>query len=591
VKSKISRLLLIVFLFGLALFVKCYSSTITTSLFHHHIDILNQICQIQTNQSLEFYLGRVEEIVFGPFFMVMTGIAFLIFAASFLEKSNSKIFGLAVFLYFIATKFDIIFWPPYGDSASGPFVEAWWLYKNHFDYVGLMHQLNFVEGGPRTYVYSIYPTFIALLWTLIPNIKIFLLVNHLFVFLFSAVTITFFRRILLKCYDNVTALLASLVVLALPLFQSQAEQINMEMPMVMFAIVSIYYLIEKRLGLACMFAALAALVKGVGVSIPMTVVAVGIYLFFFHPQTRHQKKILFWTILSLISFCTIFYLNHTIIKEEGAQSLVGYLQGWKEMRLLPAPYLFIGSFVTFLVILVAKMRPSKKGFIEIVADYYVPLVMFICCAAWFVVFLNSSGQMCRYRLLLAPFLLFGVFYCLEKFVPIKKLIHLILVVGVFIGLLNSYGIFFKPHPLSIHSVLERTLEYRNDLKLQMKLAKELQDHFKKFVIGAQFTIAQILFIPELGFVRDRLDVMIYEFPCNYGIKTFRGLQNEDILKTIWVGYKTPDQTLPGYPVSPRDKVIKVLECGDKSVTLFMGGEYIQQRWLAIVAHYLLNKGH
>ena len=170
-------------------------------------------------------------------------------------------------------------------------------------------------------------------------------------------------------------------------------------------------------------------------------------------------------------------------------------------------------------------------------------------------------------------------------------------VGLFVLIIlcfiNAYGVFYTPHPISIHSALERSLEYRNDQKVQLRIAKEIEEKFSEFTIGAQFTIAQVLALPELGYVHKKLDVMIYEFPCTYGIRVFKGVSELDLRKTLWVGFEMnlPPQmaSLKGYPVSPNDFIVAKIIFGNRQATLFIGGEYIEKIRMFVLQSMRLRK--
>ena len=138
----------------------------------------------------------------------------------------------------------------------------------------------------------------------------------------------------------------------------------------------------------------------------------------------------------------------------------------------------------------------------------------------------------------------------------------------------------RPLKANYHVLLERSLEYRNDLKLNRRLARLLEEKYKGYTIGAPFIVAQMLAFPELGYVQSPLDVVVYGMPITYGnIKKFDGLKKMDIMKTIWVGmsadfFSNGDFT---YPINRYDKVIENLMFGDNKVVLFMGGVAIEQK--------------
>ena len=116
------------FLIASSLLIKIFSPRAVENLYHSgKVDILNEWTDARGAQSLDFYAGRMEEVLFGPLSMVFSGLAFLLFSLKFLQGVKKIWFFAAVFLYLIFIKFEILFSPPYGDSASGPWMEAVWL--------------------------------------------------------------------------------------------------------------------------------------------------------------------------------------------------------------------------------------------------------------------------------------------------------------------------------------------------------------------------------------------------------------------------------------------------------------------------------
>ena len=127
--------------FCIFIFIKSRGVFLIESLYYAgKIEILNKLTGAVDIQPLNFYIGRTEETVFGPMREVISGLLFTILALMYLKKSSLKIFGITVFLYFIATRPEVLFYPPYGDAIGGPFAEALWLAKHSFDYAGLYYQ-------------------------------------------------------------------------------------------------------------------------------------------------------------------------------------------------------------------------------------------------------------------------------------------------------------------------------------------------------------------------------------------------------------------------------------------------------------------
>ncbi len=244
---------------------KYFTPAIITYLYEHFPSALKQLTGTETILSLDFYLGRMKTLYFGPLNLLSSGIAFLIFCLLYLKKASLRIFWIAVFLFLLAKKYMILPLPPYGDSASGPFIEAIWLKRHAFNYLELAKQPGFVNGGPKVYLFSLYPTFEAVLMKYIPSTQIIFVINHLIVFFFGAGVIALFRSIASRIFGGTQGLLLSLLVLSMPLFHSQVEAINIEMPTLFFSVLSIYFVLDRKIFWAALMAIIATMIKGVAI--------------------------------------------------------------------------------------------------------------------------------------------------------------------------------------------------------------------------------------------------------------------------------------------------------------------------------------
>ena len=557
-----------------------YFTPLAIGVFYRHAQFgpLNILAFSDGLQSLEFYLGRIEDFWNGPLAIVSSSIALLALGKIFLIDANPRKFFLSVFIFIIVTKFEAIFFPVYGELAAGPFAEAVWLLQNHFNYAALVGQPSFTEGGPKVYLSSIYPTFLAFLMRLTPSPQIFLIVLHLLIFAMMAAIATIFRNIFLKIFDRPVAFLSAVLLLSLPLAHSMGEMMSMEMMSVFFIMPSAYYLLNRRLALAGIFSILAVLVKGTSGFMSAAVLVVGVLLFFTE-KDRNRWPNLFWGAFpfgfGLLNLLILRIFVSPVQAPAGTISpLIGIRPLWATSWILVLLYaLSIAAFV------------GRKGWRNVVIKEYAPVVLFIIAGMWFALFLNVSVMGYRYQWQLMPFLVAGAIVAVSVFLPSAQ-VQRGLVLAILVGSLGSYGLFFKKGILSSeysYHKFERSLEYRNDLRMHWRLAKELESRFNGWTVGAPFVVAQKLAMPELGYVSKPLPVVIYGMSCTYGgIKNFSGLKNMDLLRTVWVGFLTNHMAAGmDYPIAKEDKVLEEVGYGDKKIKLFMGGVAIERMRLIV----------
>jgi len=558
------------------------------------IELLNRLTGSISRQSLNYYIGEMEVRVYGPLSMLMAGMVFLLICLNFLNHVNTRKFGLAVFVFLLITKIEVLLFPPYGDAASGPFMEAVWLLKHSFDYKALAQQPAFVFGGPKVYLFSLYPSYQALLMKVFSNVKLFLVVNHLLVFIFSATAVALFREILLKIYNHKVSMLVTLLFLALPLFQSQSEILNMEMPLLLFVMLTIYYMVNKNILMASLCSILAAMIKGVAIYLCGCVFLVSLLLFIFDKDHRLRFLTLFWGLLAILFVSLKMYAVFYILNDRGRVAMVGALEGWFWMKKLEVFYIYLASLILFIGIFIKQRfdKTLRVTFGSFFRRHYVETALFLCTAGWFALFVNSYGDQIRYRLILMPGIIFCLFYVFARLVRSRKVVHGMVTLGIGFSLICSYGLLYKPLNENADSIFERSLEYRNDLKLDMLISEKAQENYQHVTIGAPFTTAHILNFPELGYVTKDLDVMIYGYPCTYGgIKNFKGLKTIDIAKTVWIGLEV---ALPkgivfnkGYPINEYDRVLEEITVGPRKASFFMGGGSIEK--MRIVTNEALKR--
>ncbi len=546
--------------------------------------LLNALAQTKDNQNLDFYLGRIEENVTGPVSSMFAGLIFLLFCLTHLKKTRTFPYIVSVFIFLILSKLEVLSFPPWGDHVGGSLEEAVWLLRNHFDYVGLFHQPGSIYGGPKYFLFSIYPGAVALLMKICPTPQSFIMTAHLLTFAFAAMMVGLLRKIFLKLFDDTTAILGSLFLLSLPLFQTMMEMINMDMATTFFSFLSAYALIRQRFGWATILALVAVWTKGSGAAACGAVFLTCGLVFLFSQTHRYRPKLIVYGLLCLFMAFLQVYLRgkfvHTIdMHHNTVKFLCGLPHFWGHQ--------YLTSFFLFsLVGVVWLLIKDKKTEPDFVVKYYIPVVMLIESLCWFLLHLNVSIMGPRYKLTLTPFLLFGVVYAYVVVFKNKTFVKISLAIAILVSFFSVYG-FLEGERIDSHyyayNELERSLEYRNDLKLHQKLVREFETNFAGFTIGAPHVTAQILAFPEFGYVQKPLDVMMYGMNITFGgIKNFSGLRNVDLKKTIWIGFHdTTPHDFP-YPIDPMDRVVKTINVGDKQATLFMGGLALEKLYLSAV---------
>ncbi len=574
--------------------IKFYGPAATENLYNKgSFAVLDQISgNEESGRSLGYYQGKIEKVLLGPIKSVAAGIALLIICLIYLPQASSWKIGFTILIYLIATRFESLWGPIYGESITGPFTDAMWLYQNNLNYFGLLHQNTFVQGGVQIYPTSLYPFFLAVMMKLFPSAKLFLFVMHLLNFIQAAIIAVILRKMALKHFNTVTAMCVALLFVSLPLFQSMVEVVNMEMSCLFFGVLTIWFLAKGRWMLASLMALSSLFVKDPGIIACIMVFIVGLYLLFFKPDSLgeyrlHPKERINIFLVGLGIFLIAIIKGIWRSKIIGAQILsnkLAFVSGWPNMVASPWFWIYWIVLVTLIIRLMKwwQVKPrDERSITKLVNDHLYILLCFVMAGLWFALYINFAFINHRYQFLLSAFFAFCFVYLITVILENKKAWQ----PGVFVFIIMfsffcSHGFIysFEKEKAYNPTQFERSLEYRNYLTQQILICNEIENKFSDFAIGAPFGLAQSLAWPQIGYVTKKLDVLMYGMPAILGIKSFKGLQSLDLSKTVWIGFRH-DQVMPeitDYPIHPLDKIIEDVTFGDVSATIFMGGYGIEK---------------
>ena len=563
--------------------MKIYSPIIIENLFNDsRFDILNKIVSSEQNRSLDYYSGMIEDTFVGPIKSIIAGAVLLCFCLIYYKSLTFWKFSFLIFLYFLVTRHEVLFYPPYGDAIIGPFSDAVWLFRHSLDYRQMLLTENFTTGGPIVYPTSFYPLLLAVLMKITKTSANFLIVAHSLVFLISAVIISLLRKLAERLFDDRLAMICSLMILSLPLYQSMSELINMEMPCLLFAVLSIYFLSQKRILLAAVFSVLALAVKAPGAIVCATVFVGGVLLAINEKEKKNAFKKILIGILPVLIAAVSGSIRSSILGTQISYNKLELFIGLKNILSLSIFWIYLLVFSVYVVRFVICKLDENKGFQKIRAFCninYISIIIIVLNMLWFLLYANFSVMLYRYQLLVMPFFVLAIILTVSYFISNKKLLEKLLLVAVLMLFLGAHGLYYD-HSEDYYqgcNEFERSLEYRNDLKLQKKMAKIFEDKYSDKVISSSILIAQILNFKEIGYVSKDFDVIVYSMKGTHeGMGTYKGLDQVDILNTIWAGF--PRDTIdPGfiYPAGNKDLILHHLFQGNKEVVIFMGGYQIE----------------
>ena len=487
--------------------------------------------------------------------------------------------SVAVFLALAFFRREVLFYPPYWDSVVGLFPEAIWLRDNGFDYLKLAYaEPGYGHGGARNLFFTVYPAFQALLLKVFPP-QFFLLFNHLWTFGLAALSLTLFYRLLARTNRAAVAFAGSALLFAHPLFLSQADAINYELAVLAVSLLAIDRTLSGRAMAGAGLAALAACIKPTGVIVAFALflfqlITIGLSKSKGQSDGAPSRKDTFWplTILIAIGAAAIgqWFLRETLYRE-ASDTIVVFLRGSIKREVLDSPELSVLFTIAALFMVGVAWRfwhprtgASRMAPSDLMACLFV--FSFLCF------YVNIIPMLPRYFFYCLPFLLYGLIRLIDQAINAPFFTAAILLILSGLVFSNRTGQFYTPITTRDGFLLERSLEYVEDMRLNLSLAKRLEDHYAGVAIITSPPYAQMLALPELGYVTRPLAAVTRSGPLRYGGLAYREAVRAAVGDTVWL--YGPNCFSSHYAYNPQeDRVIETFGEGPRQITLFTNIEY------------------
>lgn len=432
--------------------------------------------------------------------------------------------GLLVFVVLAFTRSYLIADPPYWDALMGAFPQGVWLAEHGFDVARLLTQEPvFVDGGPNVYPFSLYPLAIGALYALGLAPSVVFVVLHLASFAFAAASVGALYSVARARLPAPTGLLLALAFATAPLFQATACQMSLDMPLVACTALAFAAIDRRAFGRAFGWTALALLVKYTAV-IPIGANLVLCALVAWRPRwcglaaeacdAAEHARARRWA-LAFLALLLVFVVEVLLVARFAKEpAFVDALGGWKHLflrRLWTIPEYGLGVllFLAGVPLLVKRMLAGRARWIQ------------VQCGVFLVVFLLFYGQytntLPRYFLQSYPFLFLWLALLLHGTEDHSRVRTGVIAVAVAFHLVNQGGGLYPSRPSGWQVsgiagdiagndgyVLERSMEYRDDLRLNQDVARALEVlPRERTVVVANWPLLQLLAVPELGYVEGR----------------------------------------------------------------------------------------
>jgi hypothetical protein len=473
---------------------------------------------------------------------------------------------VSLFTLILILRWDVLHFPPYWDSVVGLFTEALWLKNHDFNYVRLaLEEPGYGHGGARNLYFTVWPAFQALLMNWLSDADAFLIFNHLLTFALAASVLLLFHRLLRVCFDPWIAAPGTLLLFVHPLFLSQTDAINYEMATLACGLLAIDRTLHGHPVKGALIGLLGMYIKPTGI---IAVVTLGLYHF---PGPGRSKAAFRVAAVGLPVFFLQWRLRERFYME-ASDTIAVFLRGSMKRLLIDLPDLLalfaVAALFCVWTAYQSRMifRPSRPREPQTdIPPVFIMVGLFLACYVGF--YIHIIPMLPRYFLYSLPFLLFtaiaGVQVIFRK--PWQKIAVLALIAGLF--LINMRGPFYPAVITNDGFLLERSLEYMDDMRLNIALAKRMESQYYNHVVVTSPPYTQMLTMPELGYVERPLPVVTVSGPLRNMSAEFNAALASAAPDTVWL--YGPNAFSSRYAFYPdEDLLIERLSYGARQIVLF-----------------------
>jgi hypothetical protein len=446
-----------------------------------------------------------------------------------LKTTAARNFAI-VFVLLLLIHYSSLAAPPYWDTILGSFHQAIWLKNNDFNQWELCRSMpSYTMGGPKVYTNSIYPMIQAVMMACIPNITVFLVLNHVVQLLLAALSIVVLHALFKSILNPRNAVLATGVWASFPMFHSMSATINMDLPVCFLTLLGVLMYLRKQYAAMLVAIVAAVLVKQ---SAAVAIIAIS-FLSLIRVSNRTELKYLLLLIFPLaLSFSHVFIAWFIEPKEltvtEQTMKVSDWIFNpgailerlWTLVWLVPDLTVllvisFLASIIVGIVFLIrlgmrfsAKLKNQStdiRGFID---QQEIPLLCSAIIVGFTLLYFSLGIILPRYAIWVFPYVIILIALLLKKF---PRVFAVVSVIWICMNVANHSGALYRlvsPEPLHGFAMyLERSMEFQNDLVCNQKMAIEAEKNLKDFDVVTCWPFTHMLAAPEFGYLKTPLSVV------------------------------------------------------------------------------------
>ena len=347
---------------------------------------------------------------------------------------------------------------------AGITLHAW-----NFNYQRLLRAPGFWQGGPNVHALTLPTLCVALAYRLIAVPRTLLIVLHCACYLLSAFTMMGLYRFVRPLFPARTALLLTMACTLHPLFLVQAGLLYLEIPLLCCTVYALVFWCEHKFIAASLVAGLACFIKPQGI-IPVACLA-GCIACSHLPWREKVKKVLILALLPCLMILGLIISSHQglAVGRPAFTSYVDYILHNVAFYLAHIPDVIF--WLSLLIVAIVGLR--KKLFLRPGEDnryYQAVLLMGIAFIGFYLsvpLVARDIYIIPRYYLQILPFSCLGLALLMKRRLN-QRAVQTILLVFVLFHLANNRGNLYPAFRGNEFSLAERSLAYRDLLKLQQE---------------------------------------------------------------------------------------------------------------------------
>lgn len=426
------------------------------------------------------------------------------------------IFVLLVVLFFVL-KLDVCSLPYHWDELGVYSQAALYMYDHTPSLLPGDIPDVLSRGHPLLFMF-IYACFFKLFGTSVIGV-------HVFTVLISILFIVISYRLAERFFSSEIALAASFLLVVQPLFFAQSVFVLPEIMLGVFALLSIYYYLDKKLWLAAFWASLALLTKETAIVLPLVMVVMEGLKFFRKDITGKQLSsallIIFipyyvfgiFIVIQRIQNGWFFYPYHTGFISFAPGNIYYRLMGYLKFLLVSqGRFTWLIVFLISIPVIIFRDKISFRtwitnGWRELSSQTFVNLTLLVYIAG-IIGYSALNFPLQRYILLIYPILTIFVVSIVFGFAKDKKIVAYATL--LLFGFIN---IFFMR---SSDKMVENDMAYTDLLKIQQDISQYFDSpEMTKKAITADFPITPGFFDTRLGYVNQKGYNITIEVPTEF----------------------------------------------------------------------------